>query len=66
VREFLQTGEPWFTNFELALEDFPAFVQELQDEARGIGLPSGVVPQQTYWLANEEQTCSAKSACVRT
>jgi len=55
VREFLQTGEPWFTNFELALEDFPAFVQELQDEAQGIGLPPGVVPQQTYWLVNEEQ-----------
>src|SRR5260370_42657669 len=55
VREFLLTGEPWFNNFPLALEDFPAFVQELQDEAQGIGLPPGVVPQQTYWLANEEQ-----------
>jgi len=55
VREFLQTEEAWFNNFELALEDFPAFVQELQDEAQGIGLPPGVVPQQTYWLANEEQ-----------
>ena len=35
VREFLQIEEPWFNNFELALEDFPAFVQELQDEALG-------------------------------
>ena len=56
VREFLLTEEDWFNNFELALEDFPAFVQELQDEAQGIGLPTGVMPQQTYWLANEEHT----------
>ena len=56
VREFLSTKESWFNNFELALEDFPAFVQELQDEAQGIGLPPDVVPQQTYWLANEAQT----------
>lgn len=56
VREFLATGEPWFNNFPLALEDFSAFVQELQDEAQGIALPPGVVPQQTYWLANEEDT----------
>lgn len=56
VREFLQTEEPWFNNFELALADFPAFVQELQDETQGINLPPGVVPQQTYWLANEQQT----------
>ncbi|HEU0000488.1 MAG TPA: GNAT family N-acetyltransferase [Ktedonobacteraceae bacterium] len=55
VREFLSTGESWFNNFELALADFPAFVQELQDEAQGIGLPPDVVPQQTYWLANEAQ-----------
>ncbi len=56
VREFLSTREAWFNNFELALADFSAFVQELHDEAQGIGLPPGVVPQQTYWLANEEQT----------
>ena len=56
VREFLLTEEDWFNNFELALADFPAFVQELQDEAQGIGLPPGVVPQQIYWLANEKQT----------
>ena len=54
--EFLRTEEPWLNNFELALEDFPAFVQELQDEAQGIGLPPDVMPQQTYWLANEQQT----------
>lgn len=50
VAEFLAADEPWFNNFELARADFPAFVRELEDEARGDGLPPGVVPQQTYWL----------------
>lgn len=56
VREFMETEEAWFTNFPLALEDFAAFVRELEDEARGIGLPPGVVPQQTYWLVKDEAT----------
>jgi predicted acetyltransferase len=55
VREFLETDEAWFNNFPLALEDFPAFVSELEDEAQGIDLPPDVVPQQTFWLVNEEQ-----------
>lgn len=54
VAEFLATDEPWFNNFELAREDFPAFVREMEDEARGVGLPPDTVPQQTYWLVAEE------------
>jgi len=50
VREFLQTDEEWFNNFPLALEDFAAFVHELEDEAQGIGLPPEIVPQETFWL----------------
>jgi predicted acetyltransferase len=56
VREFMATDEAWFTNFPLALEDFPAFVRELEDEARGINLPPDVVPQQTYWLVKDGAT----------
>jgi predicted acetyltransferase len=56
VREFMETGEDWFTNFPLALEDFAAFVRELEDEARGISLPPGIVPQQTYWLVKDGAT----------
>jgi predicted acetyltransferase len=56
VHEFQQTDEDWFNNFPLALSDFPAFVQELEDEERGIGLPPGIVPQQTYWLLKEGKT----------
>src|SRR6185437_9585307 len=56
VREFMQTDEGWFTNFPLALEDFAAFVRELEDEAQGIDLPPDVVPQQTYWLVQDGAT----------
>jgi predicted acetyltransferase len=54
VREFEQTDEGWFNNFPLALSDFPAFVSELEDEAQGINLPPDIVPQQTYWLVNDQ------------
>ena len=56
VREFLETDEGWFNNVSLALEDFAAFVRELEDEAAGIGLPPDVVPQQTYWLVQDGAT----------
>ncbi len=56
LAEFMANGEPPFTNFELAFADFPAFVRELEEEARGIGLPKGVVPQQTYWLERDDGT----------
>jgi len=55
VREFLQTEEAWFNNFPLALEDFPAFVRELEEEAQGINLPPAVARQQTYWLLREDE-----------
>ena len=53
VQEFMQTNEGWFNNFPLALEDFASYVHELEDEAQGIGLPPGVVPQETYWLVKD-------------
>lgn len=37
-------------NAELARADFAAFVRELDGEARGIGLPPDVAPQQTFVL----------------
>lgn len=54
LADFLATGEPPFTNFELAFADFPAFARELNDEAAGINLPVGVIPQQTYWLQGDD------------
>ncbi len=56
LHEFLQTDEAWFNNFALALSDFPAFLHELTDEAQGIGLPPGAVPQRTYWLLKGQES----------
>lgn len=56
IREFLQTDEAWFNDFPLAISDFPAYLRDLENEAQGIGLPPGVVPQQTYWLAKNGKT----------
>ena len=49
VREFMQTDEPIFNNFPLALENFTAFITELEDEAEGRNLPPDIYPQRTYW-----------------
>ena len=49
VREFMESEEPYFNNFPLALENFTAFIAELKDEAAGRNLPPGISPQNTYW-----------------
>lgn len=43
-------------NADLAREDFDAFVRELDDEARGIALPPGIAPQQTFVLVKDGTT----------
>ena len=35
---------------ELARTDFAAYVRKTRDEAKGIGIPDGYVPWDTYWL----------------
>ncbi|TDQ40895.1 GNAT family N-acetyltransferase [Aureibacillus halotolerans] len=34
--------------------DFAGYVQRLNDNAQGIGLEEGIVPNSTFWLVNEE------------
>jgi hypothetical protein len=51
VAEHLASIEGYpYNNYPLAQVDFAAFVQELNDEAQGIGLPDGIPPQRTYVL----------------
>lgn len=40
---------PW-NNASVALADFAAYIQELDEESAGIDLPEGVPPQQTYFI----------------
>src|SRR5579859_8144602 len=57
VDECIAAGEGYpFNNVDLARADFAAFVRELEDEARGIGLPPGIAPQQTYLLVEDGTT----------
>ena len=55
VREFMETEEPYFNNFPLALENFADFITELEDEAAGRNLPPGISPQNTYWTVKNEE-----------
>lgn len=51
VADFEAAGEGYpFNDAALARRDFPAFVRDLRREARGEGLPPGLVPQATFVL----------------
>lgn len=55
VSEFVEQGEklvPFVVGFEHS--DFDAFLEQLADCSRGMGLPDGFVPHSTYWLVHEE------------
>ncbi|HSG43005.1 MAG TPA: GNAT family N-acetyltransferase [Anaerolineales bacterium] len=55
VREFMETDEPIFNNFPLALENFAEFIAELEDEAGGRNLPPDISPQNTYWAVTRDE-----------
>ncbi len=41
--------------YEVAKQDFAAYLQRLQDDARGVDLAPGRVPQSTFWLLKDGQ-----------
>ena len=50
INEFITVGEGYpYNNIPLARRNFATFVQELEDEAEGIGLPEDMSAQQTYF-----------------
>lgn len=49
-------GDYRFNNVPLAQSDFAAFVQELDEEAKGLNLPPDIPPQQTYFLVKDHTT----------
>jgi predicted acetyltransferase len=54
--EFLEMAQEYYSSgedrYQDALDNFPAYIRSLLDEARGIGLPPGRVPYTTFWLAS--------------
>jgi predicted acetyltransferase len=50
LKEFQAEGRNTDLDYQKIRADFPAFVKSLRDQERGIGLPSGFVPQTVYWL----------------
>ena len=57
VQESIQIdGSYPYNNIDLAESDFPAFVQELAEEAEGINLPEDIPAQQTYLLLLDDKT----------
>lgn len=55
VDEFEAAGEGYpFNDAKLARRDFAAFVDDLRNEALGVGLPPDVAPQTTYLLLDRD------------
>ena len=48
-------GKYPYNNIPLAQSDFSKFIQELDEEAAGIGLPEGIPPQQSYFFLLDEK-----------
>jgi predicted acetyltransferase len=55
VADFEASGElrPLGSATLLALQDFGAFLRQLEDYSRGVNLPRRLVPQDTYWLVRD-------------
>lgn len=49
AEEYALAGDP---RYRPALEDFPAYLSGLLDGARGVNLPPGRVPSNTFWLTS--------------
>jgi len=62
AREYLAAGDAWEKRrARQALDDLPAYIRRLRDEARGRGLEGGQVPSSTYWLVRDGRTILARS-----
>lgn len=43
-----------YSHHEKAAQDFSAFLEDVRNMARGIGLPAGHVPMNSFWLVSED------------
>ncbi|MFZ5354892.1 MAG: GNAT family N-acetyltransferase [Bacillota bacterium] len=53
VREYENYGEEFYYGlYKKGLEDFDAYLQLLDSQTKGLGLPEGFVATRTYWLSD--------------
>lgn len=59
VREFHEAGDDWphgaYREDRRAMEDFSRYVREVEEHARGVNVPEGLVPNTTFWLMAGER-----------
>ena len=60
VSEHRQAGEARYADL-VSQADVEAYVRRCQDEAQGLNLARGIVPQTTFWLVQGEQTILGES-----
>jgi len=54
VADYAAAGEDRYQSIpELDRGDFAGYVRRLREESRGAGLPTGYVPQSTWWLVGD-------------
>lgn len=62
VQEFHDAGEGYFTGLSSqGAVDFPAYLQRLRDAETDDRLPSGLVPQSTFWLVRDGEVIGVSS-----
>ncbi len=62
VQEFRDKGEsfvPFILGFPTT--DFSAFLKKMEESAKGIGIPQGFVPHETFWLIADDAEVVAVS-----
>lgn len=62
VRAFLNAGERPPHLYELALEDFSAYLQKMAEAEQGIGIEPGGVSSSVYWLIDSGRTILGSSS----
>ncbi len=54
-KEHQHTGDYLGLHIDDLRDNFPAYIQQLKNQAKGIDLPKGYVPQSLFWLIDENE-----------
>ncbi|HOJ32682.1 MAG TPA: GNAT family N-acetyltransferase [Candidatus Hydrogenedentes bacterium] len=59
VREYRKAGESYDTLLEPLLDHLPTYLRRVDQIARGISLPVGIVQQTLFWLVRDDKSIVA-------